>query len=282
MSPRVTKRFISIYVGGCVQIWWLMGGVFLLVCGAVGALAFPSWRRMWRAPARSPAGKSGAGLHWHRRPGTWGAIGLALVLMPAGMSWWLSQHGTRQLDGYDDTVATSDAHLAALLEGEHLAPPPPLPPDVFLTQELAQERPLLASADRRWEQLDAEFVQRVLRVFKVMRDQHGYDMALLEGYRSPERQALLAAQGAQVTQAGAWQSYHQHGLAVDCAFLREGKLVISERDPWAMRGYQLFGETAEQIGLTWGGRWKMLDLGHTEWRKPGVKLGLPPALASAR
>ncbi len=265
-----------------MQIWWVMGGVFVLVCVALGMLAFPSWRRMLRAPAAPAFRPAATGPRWHRRPVAWAVLSLALVLLPVGGSWWLSQSGARQLDGYDDTVAAPDIRLAALLEGEHLTPPPPLPPDVFLTQELVQERPLLASADRRWEQLDAEFVQRVLRIFKVMRDQHGYDMALLEGYRSPERQALLAAQGPQVTQAGAWQSYHQHGLAVDCAFLRDGKLVISERDPWAMRGYQLFGETAEQMGLTWGGRWKMLDLGHTEWRKPGVKLGAPPTLADRR
>jgi hypothetical protein len=44
-----------------------------------------------------------------------------------------------------------------------------------------------------------------------------------------------------VTNAKAFQSYHQFGLAADCAFLRDGKLVISEKDPWAMRGYQFYG-----------------------------------------
>jgi peptidoglycan L-alanyl-D-glutamate endopeptidase CwlK len=73
-----------------------------------------------------------------------------------------------------------------------------------------------------------------------------------------------------VTNAGAYQSYHQYGLAADSAFLREGKVVVSEKDPWAMRGYELFGETAERVGLTWGGRWKMMDFGHTELRRPGV------------
>lgn len=109
-----------------------------------------------------------------------------------------------------------------------------------------------------------------------MRDEHGYEMALLEGYRSPERQARLAALGSNVTQAGAYHSYHQYGLAADCAFYREGKLVISEKDPWAMRGYELYGQIAESAGLTWGGRWKMMDLGHVELRRAGV-LGKKPA-----
>ena len=91
-------------------------------------------------------------------------------------------------------------------------------------------------------------------------------MALLEGYRSPARQDALAASGQNVTNARAFQSWHQYGLAGDCAFLRDGKLVISEKDPWAMRGYQLYGQVTESLGLTWGGRWKMMDFGHTELR----------------
>ena len=138
-------------------------------------------------------------------------------------------------------------------------------------------RPLLASADRRWDQMDPEFVQLLLLAFKIMKDEHGYDMALLEGWRSPERQAMLAQKGTHVTMAGAWQSYHQYGVAADCAFFKEGKLVISERDPWAMRGYALYGQVAERLGLTWGGRWQLQDFGHVEWRKPGIKAAMRAA-----
>ena len=122
--------------------------------------------------------------------------------------------------------------------------------------------------------MDPAFVQAVLQVFRAMKATHGYDMALLEGWRSLQRQALLAARGPAVTQAGPWQSYHQWGLAADCAFLRDGRLVISERDPWARQGYALFGQVAEQMGLTWGGRWQMADLGHIEWRKPGMQAAM--------
>ena len=110
-----------------------------------------------------------------------------------------------------------------------------------------------------------------------MKDEHGYDMTLLEGYRSPERQAALAAKGSSVTMAGAWQSYHQYGLAADCAFYRQGKLLISEKDPWAMRGYQLYGQVAQQMGLTWGGHWQMMDLGHIELPKPGARAAVRAA-----
>ena len=201
----------------------------------------------------------------------WIALTLACLLVPALMAWWWSQHGGRDLDGFDDRIAAGNQHVAQLLRGEHLVPPPPLPPDVFAAAEVEMVRPMLSTADRHWDQMDDEFVQRLLLVFKIMRDEHGYDMALLEGYRSPERQTMLAAKGSHVTQAKAWQSYHQYGLAADCAFVRSGKLVISEKDPWAQRGYELYGQVAEQFGLTWGGRWQMLDLGHVEWRRPGAR-----------
>ncbi len=176
----------------------------------------------------------------------------------------------------DDGVREPDPQIAALLNGERLVPPPPLPPEVFTTREVELVRPAIREASRDWEQLDAEFRQRLLLVYKIMRDEHRYEMALLEGYRSPERQAKLAAMGSHVTQAGAYHSYHQFGLAADSAFYRDGKLVISEKDPWAMRGYELYGRAAESAGLVWGGRWKMMDLGHVELRRPGV-LGKRPA-----
>ena len=128
----------------------------------------------------------------------------------------------------------------------------------------------MVHASRNWRQLDPLFTQRLLVAFKLMQERHGYQMVLIEGYRSPERQAQLFGQGSHVTQARANMSYHQYGLAADSAFFRDGKLLISERDPWAMRGYELYGEIAEQVGLSWGGRWKMRDLGHVELRRKGV------------
>jgi peptidoglycan L-alanyl-D-glutamate endopeptidase CwlK len=179
----------------------------------------------------------------------------------------------RQLFQFDETARVPDEKIAALLNGEQLVPPPPLPPEVFATREVEQIRPALKDASRDWNLLDADFRTRLLLVYKIMHEQHGYEMALLEGYRSPERQNRLAQMGSNVTNAAAFQSYHQYGLAADNAFLRDGKLVISEKDPWAMRGYQLYGQTAEQVALTWGGRWKMMDLGHVEYHKPGFVLG---------
>ena len=129
----------------------------------------------------------------------------------------------------------------------------------------------VTSADRKWNKINPRYKQRLLMVFKMMREQHGYEMVLLEGYRSPDRQNALAT-NINTTRARGFQSYHQFGLAADVAFKRNGKVVISERDPWAMRGYQLYGQVAESVGLTWGGRWTSIqDYGHTEYRMPGLK-----------
>lgn len=163
-------------------------------------------------------------------------------------------------------VTHGDGQVASLLDGEHLTPPQDLPPALFATREVEMLRPRLATASRAWVRLDDAFMQKLLQAYQLMKDRHGYDMALLEGYRSPERQDELAAMGSHVTSASAYQSYHQFGLAADSAFMRDGKLVISEKDAWAMRGYELFGQVAAEVGLVWGGSWKMRDLGHVELR----------------
>ena len=194
--------------------------------------------------------------------------GLVLLGAPALFALLGGAHTT--LNGFETDTREVNGQVAALLEGEQLVPPPPLPPVAFTTAEVAEARPLIASASRDWAMLDPDFEQRLLLAFRIMKETHGYEMALLEGYRSPERQQKLAALGPNVTNAAAFQSWHQYGLAADSAFVRNGRIVISEKDPWAMRGYQLYGEVAESVGLTWGGRWKMKDLGHTELRRPGV------------
>jgi peptidoglycan L-alanyl-D-glutamate endopeptidase CwlK len=173
------------------------------------------------------------------------------------------------IGGYEVSTQPTDPVILALLQGEHLVPPAPLPPEVFTTREVELIRPALGSADRDWDRLDPDFRQRLLAVFQVMRQQ-GYELALLEGFRSPERQDYLASLGKHVTSAAAFQSYHQFGLAADCAFYLNGRIIIDEKDPWAMRGYKLYGKAAEAAGLTWGGRWRMMDFGHVELRRPGT------------
>lgn len=196
---------------------------------------------------------------------------LSMALLAGAPLLAIALRGLQQLDGFDHTLSHPvNEHVAALLHGEQLVPPPPLPPELFTTREVEQARPFIGQASRQWELLDEDFRQRMLVVFKVMREKHGYEMVLLEGYRSPERQTQLATLGSHVTLAGAFESYHQFGLAADCAFMNNGRIVLSENNPWAARGYEVYGEVARSVGLTWGGGWRLKDLGHVELPRAGV------------
>ena len=270
---------------------------FVLACVIAAGVLLPDWRAsiaqqlrggvsraaVWlrRASARQQSRGSGAarsvlqllqgGLWWLSRRGHLMLAALAVVALPVLIA--LALQRWNRIEGFDEraSMAVADSKVAQLLAGEQLVPPPPLPPEVFATIDVQRERPMIDTADRRWNLLEDDFRQRLLLAFKIMREQHGYDLALLEGYRSPERQAELQALGPNVTRAGAYQSFHQYGLAADVAFMRAGRLVISEKDPWAMRGYELYGEVAESLGLTWGGRWQLMDFGHAEYRRPGFQ-----------
>lgn len=151
------------------------------------------------------------------------------------------------------------AHIQGALNPERLVPPPALPPDMFVSSD----RPALETADRDWGKLNPACMQSVLHLMARL-ESRGYRFVLLEGYRSPERQEKLANLGNHVTSARAFQSKHQYGLAVDLAPVRDGKLLISERDPWAMEAYLALGEEAAKAGLTWGGNWWFKDYGHVE------------------
>jgi peptidoglycan L-alanyl-D-glutamate endopeptidase CwlK len=279
-----------------VEAFVILGGYFVLVSSGLALVFLPGARTAalggWRKGRRrlvhwvqqlqqggrqgiSQAGGGGqrmlaAAVGWALRHAL--ALLAAVVVLTAlplvAMVWrhWVA------IDTFDHTdVRIRDERVASLLAGERLVPPAPLPPEVFTTREVELARPTVRFASRDWGLLDPDFAQRLLMVFRIMREQHGYEMVLIEGYRSPQRQAQLAAMGGHVTQVGAFRSYHQFGLAADSAFMRDGRLVISERDPWAMRGYELYGQEAASLGMTWGGGWRNLkDYGHVELRRPGV------------
>lgn len=191
------------------------------------------------------------------------AAALALLSVPP-LVILLSRQTVVLADFRGDDLSESGSMVAHLLRGERLTPPPPPPPEVFMTQEVRRLRPEIVTADRKWEQIDADLQQRVLAIYEIMRRQHGYEMVLIEGYRSPERQAELMA-GGKATRAGAWQSCHQYGLGLDSAPIRNGKLQWDMNDEWTRRGYYLYGELAEQAGLEWGGNWRSIkDYVHVE------------------
>ena len=119
----------------------------------------------------------------------------------------------------------------------------------------------IASADRLEAQpvdpskLHPELRTRLQRVIERMQAEFGYDVKIAEGYRTPERQAQLYAQGR--TMPGAvvtWtqDSAHTQGLAAD---------VIIDGSYDNPTAYQRFAQIAQQEGLR---SLAPLDPGHVE------------------
>lgn len=234
-------------------------GRFRRKAGRVGGRVGDGVTRV-RSGVREEAGAAHSAIrrHWPIM-----AIAAAALLIPPTVI--LVTRKTVVLEDFrGDDFAESGSMVAQLLRGERLAPPPPPPPEVFTTAEVRRLRPEIVTADRKWDQIDPDLQQRVLAIYEVMRRQYGYEMVLIEGYRSPQRQAELMA-GGKATRAGAWQSCHQYGLGVDSAPMRDGKLQWDMNDAWTKRGYFLYGELAEQAGLEWGGNWRSIkDYVHVE------------------
>lgn len=89
----------------------------------------------------------------------------------------------------------------------------------------------------------------------------GIEFKIISGYRSPKEQLELYAQGR--TKPGKIvtklkDSKHCHGKAVDVAILKNGKIS------WDPKDYARIGQIGVELGLIWGGNWKMRDYGHFE------------------
>ena len=75
--------------------------------------------------------------------------------------------------------------------------------------------------------------------------------------------------GLPVTNAQAWESLHNYGLAGDLVFK-------NERMEWTWDvpsdSWKQLGAVGEIFGLSWGGRWKNPDYPHFEMRPPKLSM----------
>lgn len=261
------------------QLFFNPGVLIACVLLVFGLVAWTGWRFFYATPVSAVGGEEDCReisevaptkqpwrpfQNWqfslppiNRRVLLWAFLPLLLILMVVACVFYSARQGASAPMMVQPLAKEGD--VRARLHLERLLPPPPLPPSIFVGTGRLQ----LETADRDWAKLNPEFMQTILRLFNRM-EKRGYQMALLEGYRSPERQDKLAAMGSHVTQAKGGQSKHAYGFAVDIAPMRNGKIVISERDPWAFAAYQAMGEEARTMGLIWGGAWAMRDYGHVE------------------
>lgn len=99
------------------------------------------------------------------------------------------------------------------------------------------------------------------------RSRYGDYIRINEGWRTPERQEAIynsqldARYGAAATNARAYQSYHNWGLAVDLVFTAWGfdvaefgkyKINLNSKDGWLQTGLPQFMKSK---GFGWGGDW---------------------------
>lgn len=118
----------------------------------------------------------------------------------------------------------------------------------------------------QWDGVQPELRSTLERIALQMKGE-GYDLRLMEGYRSEQRQAALLASQTGVTQVGPGSSCHNHGWAADMVIYKRGRPSWDLRDEQVRQGYQRFGELAQQAGLRWGGAWKSFqDMPHVEMR----------------
>jgi hypothetical protein len=95
--------------------------------------------------------------------------------------------------------------------------------------------------------------------------ENGYEVRVTEGYRTPERQEELYAQGRtapgpRVTNARAGQSHHQSKKAFDVVITKNGK-EVDKKEVWAQ-----LGALGKAAGLAWGGDFKSIyDPNHFEF-----------------
>jgi len=127
--------------------------------------------------------------------------------------------------------------------------------------------------------LDPEFVTK-LNLFEKKLAERGIKVMMTCGYRSVAEQNRLYAQGRttpgkKVTNARGGYSWHNFALAADYAFIVNGK--VTWNGPW-----NVFGKTARECGLEWGGDFKsIVDRPHVQWTK-GRTLAQMRQAAAAR
>lgn len=87
----------------------------------------------------------------------------------------------------------------------------------------------------------------------------GFELRVTQGLRTFAEQDKLFRQRPKVTNARGGQSMHNYGLAVDFAFVVNGKIS------WDEKLYERIGKWALAAGLEWGGSWKRFkDMPHCQ------------------
>ena len=103
----------------------------------------------------------------------------------------------------------------------------------------------------------------------------GFKVLVTQTYRSPQEQEQAYAKGRQgklgekiVTNARAWQSYHQFRLAIDIVPMLRGQPIWNPRsnEEWSI--WNAVGAFFKNEGFSWSKEWKEFkELAHFQWGK---------------
>jgi len=123
----------------------------------------------------------------------------------------------------------------------------------------------LEITDRDYAKLAPWFAEKLRHTIELCHNA-GYQIAMLEGYRSPDRQDYLYSKGRslpgkKITYARGWESFHQYSVAADIA-LYDGR-VWSWDAPWDeihkifhAQGFETLEFEASHVQITGGMRWQ--------------------------
>ena len=89
---------------------------------------------------------------------------------------------------------------------------------------------------------------------------------IVDTLRTPEEQAQNIARGVSWTK----NSKHLTGDAIDVVPYSQYQLHGDDKLQWDARDpvWQRIGSIGESLGLRWGGRWTVKDMGHFEYQPP--------------
>jgi peptidoglycan L-alanyl-D-glutamate endopeptidase CwlK len=104
------------------------------------------------------------------------------------------------------------------------------------------------------------YVASLAQQFLNLCTANGLNVTVVEAFRSWDEQDTLYAQGRTtagdiVTDAEGGDSYHNWGLAFDCAPIENGSINWND-----INTFNQMGALGQQVGLEWGGNWTSYDI----------------------
>jgi peptidoglycan L-alanyl-D-glutamate endopeptidase CwlK len=118
---------------------------------------------------------------------------------------------------------------------------------------------------RRLDDLDVRFKPLAIELL-ARATEAGIAVMIIDTLRTPEEHAINLAKGV------SWvtRSKHLDGLAIDICPYDVYRVDGADKLMWVTShpSWQVLGAIGEGLGLRWGGRWAVKDMGHFEYVVP--------------